>query len=60
MSEETRVHQDTIVVALSKMLASSIGLNESFIETYTGHWFTDHSTVNKKCRQYNNAKRQMM
>lgn len=60
MSKGTSIHQDSIVVASSKMLASSIDLNESFTGTYTGRWFTDHSTGNKKCRRYDNTKRQMM
>lgn len=51
MSKGTSIHKDITVVAQSKMLVNSIDLNKSVIERYTGCWFTDHSTVNKKCRQ---------
>lgn len=60
MSKGKSIHKDITVVALSKMLVNSIDVNKSVVEECTGCWFTDHSTVSKKCRQYDNARRQMM
>lgn len=50
--------EEIIVLAVSWLLKSSVNLNKSVAEKSASD--TDHPTVNKKCRQCINAKRQMM